>query len=258
MRVTLVFNGKGGVGKSTTAHALATGLPRIDSGTYKTLAIDTDPQGNLSHSYGIADVKDCPTLFHVYAGDVSIGEAIQHTSQGDIIVGNASLTKVEPLLGGESYIRSIKKLREQLEQLPGDYTHVFMDNQPLVGGILTTQNLAAATDLLIPTFADVYSMQGLARLQEAYEDIKETFNRELRICGVLLTKYNPRTTVSQHLVKNITAWAGQLHTAVFPTFIRESVSVREAQVKKMSIFDYAPESNPAMDYMALLREYAVS
>ena len=91
MRITTIINGKGGVGKTTTAQALGTGLNKLDH--TKTLAIDYDPQGNLSFAYG-AEVISSPTMYHVINGDISIRDAIQHTPQGDITV--KALTAAAP------------------------------------------------------------------------------------------------------------------------------------------------------------------
>jgi len=249
MRITTIINGKGGVGKTTTAHALATGLEKR-----KTLAIDYDPQGNLSYAFGV-DVTNTPTMYHVFTGDIAIEEAIQHTSQGDIVAGNAFLRQLEALFSGPNYLKSIRKLAEQLRRLTSTYTHVFIDNQPLIGGILTTQSLACATDLVVPVSADTFTLQGLAKLQEAIKDIRDLVNPALRIDGLLLTRHNPRTIISGDLADNMRTWAALEHTRVYQTYIRESVIVKEAQACKKSLFAYSPHSNPALDYKAFMKEY---
>lgn len=251
MRITTIINGKGGVGKTTTTHALATGL---DKTKYKPLAIDYDPQGNLSHAFGV-DVNNVPTMYHVFRGDLGLKDAVQHTPQGDIVAGNAWLAQLEAMFSGPAYLKSIRKLKQLLTDLEEDYTHVLIDNQPLIGGILTTQSLAAASDLIVPMAAEVFALQGLARLQEAVGEIKENISPTLRIDGVLLTKLNPRTNISTGLTKAINQWAEQENTKVYKTFIRESVSVKEAQVNQQSLFDFAPESNPAKDYLDFIQEY---
>lgn len=250
MRITTIINGKGGVGKTTTAHALATGLnPR----RYKSLAVDYDPQGNLSLAYG-ADVMGSPTMYHVLNGEVTLAEAVQHTEQGDILVGNASLTKIEKMYAGEDYLEGIGKLRSSLQPLEG-YTHVFIDNQPLIGGLLTMQALAAATDLVVPMSAETFAVQGFSRLQKAIESIRMHFNPGLRIDGILLTKYATRTIISSHIRETIVKWAEEFGTRVYDAAIREGVSVREAQAKHQSLFAYAPYANPTLDYKAFIKEY---
>jgi len=255
MRTTTIINGKGGVGKTTTTHALATGLNRTeDISRYKTLAVDYDPQGNLSFAFG-ADMLNSPTMYHVINGDISIKEAIQHTPQGDIIVGNASLTKIESMFAGDDIFEGLDKLKEQLQLVAGEYTHVFIDNQPLIGGMLTRQTLIAADDLVVPMVADMFTIQGLARLEKAVESIQKRDNPQLFIAGLLLTKHNPRTVFGTSVGQAIVKWAESHDTIVFDSFIREGISVKEAQAKKKSLFDYAPSGNPSIDYLMFIQEY---
>ena len=258
MRTTTIINGKGGVGKTTTTHALATGLNKVGDGTngsrYRSLAIDYDPQGNLSFAFG-ADILNSPTMYHVINGDISIQDAIQHTPQGDIIVGNASLNKIESMFSGDDLFEGLDKLKDQLQLIEGEYTHAFIDNQPLIGGMLTRQTLIAANDLVVPMVADMFTIQGLARLEKAVESIQKRDNRQLKIAGLLLTKHNPRTIFGTNVGQSIEKWAQSHKTAVYKTFIRESVTVKEAQAKKQSLFDYAPHSNPANDYLLFIGEY---
>ena len=146
-------------------------------------------------------------------------------------------------------------LGEQLKKLSEEYTHVFIDNQPLIGGILTTQALACADDLVVPVSADTFTIQGLAKLQGALTDIREMVNPSIKIDGLLLTRHNPRTILSGDLAENMRKWAEGEKTQVYETFIRESVAVKEAQASKQSLFEYAPTSNPAVDYLSFIKEY---
>lgn len=251
MRITGIINGKGGVAKTSTAHALATGLGK---GGYRALAIDYDRQGNLSLAYG-ADTTAAPTMYHVVAGDVPIGEAIQHTAQGDIIAGNASLTKIDALFSGSSYLKGIKQLRTHLAQLPEEYTHVIIDNAPNIGGLQALQVLTAATDLVVPMTADAFSAQGVADLQEALENVREDFNPELVITGILIVRHNPRILIANKISGDLHRWAESNQTRIYKTFIRDGVSVKESQLRQQSLFDYAPTSNPAIDYLHFIEEY---
>lgn len=249
-RITSAAIGKGGPGKSTVAMGLATGLPVVEPGA-KTLLIDYDPQGNASYAYQ-ANTIDAPNLYHVYSGEADIRETIQHMPQGDIIPANQLLTKVEGLF--DNYLDAVERLREALETVSQDYTHIIIDNQPLIGGLLTTQALAASGDLVIPITADVFSLQGLERLQQAIASIRKRINPNLRVDGLLLNKFNPRHTLSSGLLNSVNKWAEVNETRVYPTYIRESVAVREAQTLRQSLFDYAPQSNPARDLLRFIRE----
>jgi len=251
MRITTIINGKGGVGKTTTTHAMSTGLNKRG---LSTLAVDYDPQGNLSLAFG-ADVSNHPTMYHVIVGEASFDEAIQHTTQGNIIAGNSSLSKMDTQYHGDTLLDGITRLKEELNRLSDQYDYIFIDNQPLIGGLLTMQSLVAANDLVVPLSADVFAVQGLVKLQEATERIKKIYNPNLMIDGLLLTKHNPRTVISGQMSENLSKWSSAFNSGVYKTFIREGVAVREAQLKKQSVFDYAPTSNPAQDYIEFINEY---
>lgn len=251
MRITTIINGKGGVGKTTTTHILATGL---DKTKYKTLAVDYDPSGNLSYAFG-ANISNCPTMYHVFNGDTSIQEAIQSTPQGDIIASNASLSKLTNLFGGDDLLEGVAKLKEQLACLSNEYTHIFIDSQPTIGGIFTLQPLTAANDLVIPMEAEIFSVQGLSRLQQGVESVKKYYNSTLSINGILLTSNDLRTNISKDIKNTVDKWAKLYDTKVYNTFIRIGVCVREAQSKQQSLFDYAPKSKPAEDFLSFIKEY---
>lgn len=253
MRKTAIIQGKGGVGKTTTTDCCVTGVKKARKNrSVSTLAIDYDPQGNLSFLFN-TKVDECPTMYHVLNGDVTIQEAIQHTERGDIIVGNGSLAKIESLYS--EYEDGLFSLKEQLALLDQEYDYVFIDNQPAISGYLTKQALIAADDLVVPVTAEVLTLQGLAKVGQTVERVKKHYNPDLLIDGLLLTRHNQRTTIAKQLEETVREWAIQLQTKAYKTFIRETVSLREAQAKKVSIFEYAPDSNPAKDYNAFIKEY---
>jgi chromosome partitioning protein len=248
MRITTIINGKGGVAKTTTTQALGTGL---DKAEYNPLVIDYDAQGNLSASYGLKE-KECPTFYHILNGDILLEEAIQKTEQGDIIAGNASLSKIEALFNDP--FTGMYALKEQLKEV-GGYTHIFIDNQPLIAGFLTRQTLVATHDIVIPVTADSFTLQGLNALYEAFTIVKKHANPEIKIDGLLLTRHNPRLTLKRDIQTNLEEWATVLKTKVYKTHIREGVAVQEAQATKQSLFKYDGKSNPAKDYKAFILEY---
>jgi len=263
MRITTIINGKGGVAKTTTTQALGTGLinrtglinptnlPTVPGPASAPLVIDYDAQGNLSASYGLRE-KECPTFYHILSGDISLHDAIQNTPEGPVIAGNASLSKIEALYNDP--FTGMYALKEQLSTLKG-YTHVFIDNQPLIAGFLTRQTLVATHDIVIPVTADSFTIQGLHALLEAYQTIKKHANPAIRIDGLLLTRHNPRLTLKRDIQSNLEEWSRVLNTKVYSTHIRESVAVQEAQAVKQSLFSYSKSSKPALDYMAFITEY---
>ena len=246
-RIITIANQKGGVGKTTTAHALATGL--IYRG-YKTLVVDTDPQGNLTYTMN-ADESGAG-VYEVLKGQLTALEAIQRTTQGDIISGSLMLsgTDMEFMDTGREYL-----LTEALEPLKASYDFIIIDSPPTLG-ILTINALTAANDLIIPMGADAYSLQGLAQLSTTITKVKKHCNPALNVAGLLITKYNGRSILSQELRETIENKAAHaVNASVFMTIIREGIAIKEAQTRQKSLFVTAPQSNSARDYLAFVDEY---
>jgi chromosome partitioning protein len=245
-RITTVINQKGGVGKTTTAHALVTGLKKEN---HKVLAVDADPQGNLSYTMG-ADIS-IQGLYEALREDVPITEAIQKTSDGDILPSTLLLAAADMEFTGTGREWLLTGIFQYIAE---EYTHIIIDSPPTLG-ILTINALTASTDVVIPMGADIYSLQGLYQLYSTIEKVKKFCNREIIIAGLLLTRYNSRHILTRDIREGIENKAGELKANLFESKIREGIAIKEAQTKQMSIFDYAPQSNPAQDYENFLQEY---
>lgn len=240
-----VLNQKGGVGKSTTAQALGAGL--ILKG-YSVLFVDLDYQGNLSYSMG-ASTKGYNAL-GVLERPETAKEETQHTRNGDIIASSPKLAGADKLLEdtGKEY-----RLKEALETLRGQYDYIVIDTPPALG-ILTINALTACTGAIIPAQADPYSLQGIAQLHGTIETVRKYCNPSLSIMGIVITRYNARSTIRREVAEMLEQTARQLHTKLYATKIRECVSIVEAQAMKQSIYSYAPRSNATADYKALVNE----
>ena len=245
-RTTVVINQKGGVGKTTAAHALATGLTKKG---HKVLVVDTDPQGNISHTMQ-ADTT-VKGLYEAMREEQPTKELIQHLSQGDILPSTLLLTAadMEFVSTGREYI-----LDDVLASVKNDYDYIIIDSPPQLG-ILTINALVASDDIIIPMTADIYSLQGLNQLYSTINKIKKFCKKDIVIDGLLLTRHSNRTILSRDLKDAIESKARELNSRLYDTIIREGVSVREAQTARQSIFDYAPKSNSAIDYVNFIAEY---
>ncbi len=245
-RVTTVTNQKGGVGKTTTAHAMATGL--LLSG-YKVLAIDMDPQGNLSYTMG-ADITQAG-IYEAMRGDTEPEGTIQTTDQGDIIPSSLYLAgaDMEFTGTGREYL-----LRDIIEPLKSKYDFIIIDTPPQLG-ILTINALTASGDLIITMGADIYSLQGIGQLHDTIRKVKQYCNPFLSIAGLLITRYNGRAILSKDLKDSIDHIAGHIGARLYNTVIREGIAIKETQAQQASLFDNAPKSNPAKDYLLFLSEY---
>ncbi len=243
--IIAISNQKGGVGKSTTAGALGDGLQR--SG-YRVLYVDMDAQCNLTYCLG-ADIGGVSVL-EVLTGSVFTQDAIIHTEQGDLLKGSPALAGADLMLTevGKEY-----RLKEALKPILGSYDYVVIDCPPALG-ILTVNALTACTKVIIPAQPDIVSLQGIGQLANTIQAVCKYCNRHLDVLGIVLTRFNYRSALARQMLDMYKDTAAGLGTKVFTTKIRECQALKEAQAMRQSIFDYAPKSNGAQDYMDLLKE----
>lgn len=240
-----IINQKGGVGKSTTAHAIGAGLLRRG---YKVLFVDLDQQGNLSFilrantsGYNVMGVLQRPETIR--------GE-IQRTENGDVLASSDGLAQADAIITqtGKEY-----KLREALAQIGGDYDYCIIDTPPRLG-IATINALTASNGAIIPAQADLYSIHGILQLNDTIEAVKRYCNPELEILGILLTRYNKRSVIRREVAETLRKTADEIGTRLYNTTIRECISLVEAQAMRKDIFSYSPRSNATADYNALINE----
>lgn len=244
-KILTVTNQKGGTGKSTTAAALTAGLSLKG---YNVLCIDMDAQGNLTHS--MKGKTNGASILGVLTGEVKAADAIQRTENGNIIVSSKALA------GADAFITDTGKeyrLKEALEGVADDFDYIVIDTPPALG-ILTVNALTACDSVIIPIQADIYSLQGVDQLNETIHPVRKYCNNSLKIEGMLLTRFNPRSVLSREIVDLSAQLAARLGTKLFDAKIREAVAVKEAQILQQSIYDYAPKSNAAIDYAAFIEE----
>lgn len=238
MQIITVANQKGGTAKSTTAAALAQAAAHRGR---RTLAIDLDPQGNLSF-FLAADVTRAGA-FEVLEGQPA-AEAIQPAAGGaDVIPASWNLQTISSSRG------SARRLRAALEPIRAGYDLIIIDTPPTAGE-LQYNALMAATDLLIPLQADIVGLQGLYQMTDTARQIQQS-NPALNLAGYILTRCGGRSTLARQMADNIEARAQEMGLP-FLMAIREAVAIREAQTLQRSLYEYAPRSKPAADYLALL------
>ena len=243
-RIVTFANQKGGVGKTSASHALATGLTQKG---YKVLAVDTDPQGNLSYTMG-ADTE-APGVYEMMKGTCAPHDAVQRTTQGDVICGSLMLSSADIDFNGvgREYL-----LAEALEPLASRYDFIVIDSPPQLG-VLTINALTAANDVIVPMGADIYSIIGYSQLLETIDKVRKRCNPGLIIAGLLMTRHNNRTILGRDLKDALEEKARLLGSKIFKSFIREGVAVKEAQTNRESL--YASKSKVAEDYIAFVDEY---
>lgn len=228
---------KGGTGKSSTIAALA------QAGTAagkKVLAIDLDPQANLTFFIG-AD-QNGPGSYQLLHG-ASPAEVIQTTPQGmDAIAASPDLATERT---GPA---SAKRLQDAIEPIKGNYDIILIDTPPQMGE-LTFNALQASTGLIIPLETDNSSLQGLYQIADIAHQMQRS-NPSLSIIGVILTRYDARPKLNRYL-RDAIAERGKEIGAPLVMEIRPGIALREAQALQQSLYEYAPKAKPAQDYKTL-------
>ncbi|MCL1982333.1 MAG: ParA family protein [Clostridiales bacterium] len=244
--IITVTNQKGGVGKTTTCCSLVNGLHLCG---YKVLGVDLDPQGNLGFCLGV-DIESGLTIYDILKGSAPTREAIQSTGCGDVLPSNILLSSAELEFNrsGREFI-----LRSALEPVRGDYDFIVIDTPPALS-LLTVNAYVTSDSLIIPMVPEVLSLLGISQLKDTIEVVRKFYNPNLRIFGVLLTKYNKHLNLVKEVEEIASAIAAQLETSILNVKIRNNVAVAEAPAHGQSIISYAPKSNAASDYAALVQE----
>ena len=245
MKIVTITNQKGGVGKTTTANSLFAGLHKMGK---KTLAIDMDSQCNLSYCFKADNKK--PSIINVFRGEVSLKDAIQHSSSGDFIQSDKNLDNVMTEL---SALDKVYKLSKVLKEIKDEYDYVIIDTPPALSP-LTINALVASNSVIIPVQADSFSMQGAEALAETIKGIREV-NENLEISGILIVRYKGRAGLAQHMNKKFQDFANLFETKVFETKIRDAIAIQESQLARVNIFDYDSTCNVALDYANFVKEF---
>lgn len=245
MKAISVINQKGGVGKSTTAHAVGAGLSLRG---FHVLYVDLDAQGNLSYSLGAG--TEGITVMDILRNHAPVQEAIRKVELGDVIPSSPALAAADTILTatGKEYL-----LKEALEPLRGEYDFCIIDTPPALG-ILTVNALTACNGAIIPAQADIFSLQGVSQLYSTIGTVRKYCNPSLEILGIVLTRYNSRAILAREVGEMIEETAARFQTKLYQAKIRECTAIKEAQAMRKSIFAYAPRSNAAADYAALVDE----
>jgi chromosome partitioning protein len=246
VRTIAVVNLKGGSGKTTTALCLAVGFARRKR---RVLLIDADPQANATMTMLDGAAPDAPTLGDVLLDECGAADAIRpsRVRRVDILPADARLADAALLLSEQ--LGRERRLRQALAGHDG-YDLVVIDSAPQMS-LVTVNVLNYAAELLVPVDAGLYSIMGLARLQETVEQVRRFLdNRGLRIAGMVVTRAM-KNKATRDLERQLREAYGEL---VCQTVIPHSVRVEEAHARHRTISEFDPRSAPALAYDRLVTE----
>jgi chromosome partitioning protein len=251
LRIIAVANQKGGVGKSTTAVSLGAALAELGR---RVLVVDLDPQGNASTGLGIRHEERDVTVYDVLATEAPIEAAIVPTPIDNLFAIPSTIDLAGAEIELVSQFSRELRLRKAIEPLrkSGAYDFVFLDCPPSLG-LLTVNALAAAEELIVPIQCEYYALEGLGQLLRNVRLVQQNVNTSLRLTGIVMTMYDPRTKLSEQVVAEVRRYFGD---RVYDTIIPRTVRLSEAPGFGQPITVYDPNSKGAQSYRDLAKEVA--
>lgn len=246
-RIIAVANQKGGVGKTTTAINLSSCLASLGK---KVLAIDMDPQGNMTSGLGIDKNEVEYTVYELILGQVGIEKVIckDALENLNVLPTNINLSAAEIELIGVEEKEFI--IRKEVDKVKKNYDFIVIDCPPSLS-MLTINAMTTADSVLVPIQCEYYALEGLSQLIHTIDLVKERLNPELKIEGVVFTMYDARTNLSLQVVENV---KDNLQQTIYKTIIPRNIRLAEAPSHGLPINLYDPKSSGAESYMLLAEE----
>ncbi len=243
-----ITNQKGGVGKTTTAINLAACL--VERGR-TVLLLDCDPQANATSGLGVDGGASAGSLYDVLVGGASLERVVAVTNR----VGLDMVPAAGALAGAEVELVPVPqrehRLAAALKSVRGRYDYVLIDCPPSLN-LLTVNALTASDGVLVPIQCEYLALEGLSRLVDTVRLVRESLNPRLRLAGIVMTMYDPRTNLSAQVVQEV---AKHFPREIFRTIIPRSIRLSEAPSYGKTILEYDPGSKGASAYRALAQEF---
>ncbi|MCM8772560.1 MAG: AAA family ATPase [candidate division WOR-3 bacterium] len=251
MKIIAFSNQKGGTGKTTICVNLAAGLVKLNE---RVLIIDLDPQGNSTVSVGINLKPDDLTVREFILGEARIEDVMVDSYMADlsIIPSNPDLAHVEIEIANKSKNQFyLKRAIENSKEVLKSFDYIFIDCPPSLS-ILTINGLCASNYVLIPVLVDYLSLQGLSNLLETIEQVKKKLNPGLEILGIIPNMLDYRLKITEESLELLKE---NFNEKVFKNGIKICSRLRESPSFGKAIFDYARNSQAAVDFLNLAKEF---
>ena len=247
-KIIAFANQKGGVGKTTSAVNVAASVGILGK---KVLLIDLDPQGNTTSGVGINKKNLKATSYELLINETTADKAVIKTEFKNlsVIPSNISLAGAEfdlYQLDNREY-----RLKEQLAQIKADYDYIFIDCPPSLG-MITVNALAAADAVIIPMQCEYYALEGLSQLMLTIRKIKQLYNPELEICGILITMFNGRLILTMQVISELKKYYSD---KLFKTPISRNVRLSEAPSFGTPVYYHDKSSKGSKEYLDVAKEF---
>ena len=249
-KVISFANQKGGVGKTTSAVNIAASLGVLG---HKVLIIDLDPQGNTTSGLGVAKKQLKYTTKDVLTGEASVKEAILETEFNNLwlIPTNISLASAEYELYDLCENDELPyRMKEALKPILDDFDYIIVDCPPSLG-MLTINSFTASDGIIVPMQCEFYALEGLSQLMVTIKGIKNRYNPNLTVTGILITMYNARLLLSMQVISELRK---HYEDKLFSTNISRNVKLTEASGFGRPVYYYDKNAKGAKEYLDVAKQ----